>query len=104
VSQLAIETPAREAYGIWFDIGPSAGGNAPLWQVEHWFATTVCVWFHLVGFQAEVLWQLTQLTVVGTCVPSFPVAALPLWQLAQLVALVKLLWSGLDAAQDAVDL
>ena len=85
-------------------MGPSAGWNAPLWQVEHWFATGVWLWFHLAGFQLPVLWQLRQLAEVGIWVDPLPVAALPLWQLAQLVALVKVLWSGLDAAHDVVDL
>jgi hypothetical protein len=46
-----------------------------------------------VGFQPVVLWQLMQFTEVGMCVPVFPVAALPLWQLVQLVAEVNPLWS-----------
>ena len=106
----------------------SAGGKAPLWQVEHCAATATCVWLKRLGRQAVVewqlmqlvaptgmcaaglpvaelpLWQLAQLAVVGIWEPSFPVAALPLWQLAQLVAVVKPLWSGLDAAQEVVDL
>ncbi len=52
-------------------------------------ATGVCEWFHLVGFQPLVLWQLTQFALVGMCVPALPVAELPLWQVTQLVALVK---------------
>jgi hypothetical protein len=46
------------------------------------------VWFHFVGFQVLVLWQLTQLAVVGMCAASLPAAALPLWQPEQLVAAV----------------
>jgi hypothetical protein len=42
-----------------------------------------------VGFQEDVLWQLTQLTVVGMCWAFLPAALLPLWQLVQLVADVK---------------
>ena len=57
---------------------PSAGGNAPLWQVEHWLVTGVWLWFHLVGFQPVTLWQLTQFTEVGMCAGVLPVAALPL--------------------------
>jgi hypothetical protein len=52
-------------------------------------ATGICEWFHLVGFQAVTLWQLTQFTVVGMWVAILPVAAAPLWQLAQLVAVVN---------------
>jgi hypothetical protein len=66
--------------------------------------TGICVWFHFVGFQAEVLWQLTQFTEVGMCVASLPVAAFPLWQLAQFVAAVNKLWSGLEPNQVLVDL
>jgi hypothetical protein len=51
------------------------------------------VWFHLAGFQLEVLWQFTQLTVVGMCCAFLPAALLPLWQLVQLVADVNPLWS-----------
>jgi len=38
------------------------------------------------------------------CVPVLPVAALPLWQLMQLVAEVNKPWSGLELLQVAVDL
>jgi hypothetical protein len=51
-----------------------------------------------------VLWQLTQFTAVGMCWADFPVAALPLWQLEQLVAEVKSPWSGLEPSQVEVDL
>ena len=52
-----------------------------------------------------VLWQLMQLVAdTGTCVPGLPVAALPLWQVLQLVAVVKRLWSTLADAQLLVDL
>jgi hypothetical protein len=37
-------------------------------------------------------------------VAALPVAALPLWQLEQLVALVKRLWSGLEPSHVLVDL
>jgi hypothetical protein len=46
----------------------------------------------LVGFQPLVLWQLTQLALVGMWDATLPVAPLP--RLAQLVALLKPLWSG----------
>jgi len=67
-------------------------------------ATGICEWFHLAGFQPLVLWQLTQLTLVGMCVATLPVAALPLWQLEQFVAAVNRLWSGLEPSQVLVDL
>jgi hypothetical protein len=48
--------------------------------------TVSCVWFHLLGSQPLVLWQLKQLVLpTGTCVTGLPMAVLPLWQLAQLV-------------------
>jgi hypothetical protein len=45
-----------------------------------------------------------QFTEVGMCVPALPVAALPLWQLEQLVALLNKLWSGLEPDHVLVDL
>ena len=66
--------------------------------------TGICVWFHLAGFQPVTLWQLTQFTLVGMWVAALPVAALPLWQLEQLVALLNRLWSGLEPSQVLVDL
>ena len=83
---------------------PVAGGKPPLWQVEHWLVTLCWVWFHLVGFQEVVLWQLTQLSVVGICWVFLPEAAEPLWQEEHTVALVKRLWSTLAEAQLLVDL
>jgi hypothetical protein len=48
--------------------------------------TVTCVWFHLLGVQPVVEWQLKQLVLpTGMCVADLPVAGLPLWQLAQLV-------------------
>ncbi|PKO45613.1 MAG: hypothetical protein CVU30_01970 [Betaproteobacteria bacterium HGW-Betaproteobacteria-3] len=71
---------------------PSAGGKEPLWQVPHWLVTVTWVWLNFVGFQLVVVWQLMQLVApTGTCVPALPVAVEPLWQLAQLVAVVKVL-------------
>jgi hypothetical protein len=52
-----------------------------------------------VGFQPLVLWQLKQFPLVVMWAEVLPVAALPLWQLEQLVAEVNALWSGLDAVQ-----
>jgi hypothetical protein len=48
------------------------------------------VWFQVVGFQlaAVALWQLRQFCEVGMWLADLAGAVLPLWQLAQLVALV----------------
>ena len=78
-------------------VGPSAGGKLPEWQVEHWLATGACPWFQLVGFHPLVAWQLVQFRLVGIWAAVLPVAVLPLWQLAQLVALVNPAWSMPDA-------
>ncbi|MFO1328937.1 MAG: hypothetical protein U1F56_16380 [Rubrivivax sp.] len=60
-----------------------------MWQLAHCPATVSWLWFHLLGVQPEVPWQLKQLAdPTGTCVADLPPAALPLWQLAQLVALL----------------
>ena len=72
--------------------------------MEHWFTTGVCVWFHLLGFQAFVLWQLTQFAAVGIWFAVLPVAALPLWQVEHTVAAVNKLWSGFEPNQVLVDL
>ena len=57
-----------------------------MWQLAHCAVTVTCVWFHLVGVQPVTPWQLKQPVVpTGTCVLDLPVAALPLWQDAQLV-------------------
>jgi hypothetical protein len=53
-----------------------------VWQVAHWLVTGCWEWFHLVGFHAVVLWQLTQSAFVEKCVRDLPEAALLLWQLA----------------------
>src|SRR5512140_1852943 len=91
---------------MWFDTLPSAGGYAPLWQVEHCAVTVTCVWFHFVGFHCAglTLWQLKQFVpAVGMCVADSPVAVLPLWQLAQLVVALKVLWSTLADDQVVVE-
>ena len=51
-------TPGPPATGL-----PSAGGNAPLWQLAHWPVTGNCVWFHFVGFQFQAAFS--QLGVVA---------------------------------------
>ncbi|WP_293417767.1 hypothetical protein [Piscinibacter sp.] len=92
VSQLVIATPLSVWYGMWVALRPSAGGKAPLWQLEHWLLTATCEWLKVVGLQVVTLWQLTQLVApTGTCVADLPVAVLPLWQVVQLVAVVKVL-------------
>jgi uncharacterized membrane protein len=60
----------------------------------------------LLGFQAWVLWQATQLVVpTGTCLAGLAVAPLaPVWQLVQLVAALNLLWSTLAPDQVLVEL
>ena len=78
LSQLAIDTPLRDLYGMWLAVGPLAGGKPPVWHVEHWFATAIWLWFHVVGFQPVVVWQLMQFTEVGKCAAVLPVAVLPL--------------------------
>jgi hypothetical protein len=104
VSQFALETPDTFWYGMWFAVRPSAGGNAPLWHVEHWLVTVACVWLNLVGFQVPVgLWQLKQFAVVGMCADGLPVAVRP-WQVVQSVAAVKVLWSAVAPAHPLVDL
>ena len=100
MSQFVIATPVSVAYGMWVADLPSAGGLAPLWQVEQMFVTATWVWLKVVGFQVVTLWQLMQLVdATGTWVGFLPVAVVPLWQAVQLVAVVKVLWSGL-AAED----
>ncbi len=59
-----------------------------MWQLEHWFVATVCVWLKLLGVQRVVVWQLTQLvTPTGMCVVLLPVAVVPLWQVEQPVVM-----------------
>ena len=63
------------------------------WQLAQPVTTGTLVW-NLAGSQLVpkvVLWQVVQLAVVTMWLASLPVAAVPLWQLAQLVATVKLL-------------
>ena len=47
------------------------------------------------------MWQLVQFAVVGTCLPSLPVALTPSWQLAHTVAEVNPEWSILVAGSQA---
>ncbi len=112
MSQFATAPPSA-AYGTCATVRPSAGGNSPLWQVEHWPVTGNCVWFQEVAGRHELVpWQLPQVVTmlpVGMCVLDLPLAPLP-WQPAvvQLVvvgARANGAWSGLPVvAQLTVDL
>ena len=63
----------------------------PLWQLEQPVVTTTLAW-NLAGVQlVKLLWQVPQVAEVDKWVADLPVALLPLWQLAQFVALVKVL-------------
>jgi hypothetical protein len=76
-----------------------------VWQVPHWPATSIWVWFHFVGRHAVTLWQLVQLAApTGTWVADLAVAVLPLWQLVQSVDAVNMPWSTLDTDQFVADL
>ena len=92
-SQLAPAVAPTIWYGTWLADLPSAGGNAPVWQLAHCAVTGTWLWLKLLGFQALVLWQATQLVVpTGTCLAGLAVAPLaPVWQLVQLVAALNLL-------------
>jgi hypothetical protein len=62
--------------------------------------TGSCVWFHLLGFQLDVVWQLMQLVeATGMWVADLPVALAPLWQLVQFVEALNVLWSTLAVFQ-----
>lgn len=103
LSQLAPAEAGTAAKGMWLVGTPSAGGKAPEWQLAHCATTRLWVWFQLLGLNADTVWQLMQLTdPVGTCPLGLPLLAAPLWQLAQSVAAVKVLWSGLAPAQPLV--
>ena len=60
----------------------------------------------MVGFQPVTAWQLRQLTLAATgmCTAVLPVALVPLWQLAQLVAAVNVAWSALAPFHATIDL
>jgi hypothetical protein len=75
-----------------------------VWQLAHCAVTGTWVWLKRLGFQVAVVWQLMQLVVpTGMCVLGLPVAALPLWQVLQTVAAVKVLWSTFAPSQVVVD-
>lgn len=102
LSQLADAEATTVANGMWFAGRPSAGGNAPVWQLEHCAATAICVWFQLLGLKPVTVWQPMQFAApTGMCPLGLPVTATPLWQLVQLVDALKLAWSGLAPAQPA---
>jgi hypothetical protein len=74
------------------------------WQFLHPVATATLAW-NLAGVQpVKLLWQVPQVAVVEMWLASFPVAACPLWQVAQLVAIVKVLWSAFAPVHVVVDL
>ena len=50
------------------------------------------------------MWHAVQFSDVFTWLADLPVAVVPLWQLAQLVAAVKVLWLTLVPLQVVVDL
>jgi hypothetical protein len=53
--------------------------------------TVTCVWLKLLGFQFLVPWQEAQLSdPTGMWSLRLPVAPLPVWQVVQLVAALKL--------------
>ena len=59
------------------------------------------MWLKVAGSQAVVLWQLSQAAVVGMCVPGFPVAVLPLWQVEQVPGATPL-WLKVAGSQAVV--
>ena len=61
------------------------------------------MWLNDEGFHSVVVWQAMQLVApTGTCVGALPVALLPLWQVVQFVAAVKVLWSTFAADHKVV--
>ncbi|MBL0147938.1 MAG: hypothetical protein IPP87_04085 [Ideonella sp.] len=59
------------------------------------------MWFQLLGLNLPVAeWQAMQLVApTGMCPLGLPITGEPLWQVAQLVATVNVLWSGLAPSQ-----
>ena len=61
---------------MWFDGLP--GAFTPLWQLLQvpvtWLWST-----RIAGFQAVVVWQVSQLVSLAMCVAPLPVAVVPLW-------------------------
>ncbi len=49
-----------------------------------------------------MLWQVTQLAVVGTWLAGLPLAWVPLWQAVQTVAALNVLWSTRAPVQRVV--
>ena len=90
LSQMALAAAATVLVGMWFAGLPWAGGRLPVWQLAHCAATAVWVWFQLLGLKLVVEWQRKQLVdPTGTWLAGLPLALLPLWQMAQLVAALK---------------
>lgn len=104
LSQLAIDTPESDWYGMWLAGLPSAGGKPPVWQLVHWLVTATWVWFHADGRQAlNDRWQLSQAApeLTGMCWALLPVARDPLWQVAHVPATTAA-WSKPVAGSQAV--
>jgi hypothetical protein len=91
--------------GVWLEFLPSAGGKLPVWQLAHWALTGIWVWSQRLGFQPVGEWQVPQLALpTGMWALPLPLAPpLPLWQLAQSVAALYLLWSTLVPDQLLVE-
>jgi hypothetical protein len=113
---------------LWFIAAPPLKLAVDLWQVSHaaevtiWVAgfdlivaklppwqvtqpVVMPVWFIGDGTNATVdLWQVSQLPVVGKCVPAvLPLAVVPLWQVAQPVVM-PLWFIAAPPLNDVVDL
>ena len=73
------------------------------WQLAQPVVVDTLAWY-LAGNQLvkPLVWQVLQLADVGMWLLDLPVASLLLWQLAQLVAEVKPLWSTLAPVQVVV--
>jgi len=66
---------------MWFRPLPVA--ITPLWQLAQGPLTTL--WSIRACAKRVVVWQVSQLTVVGMCVLDFPEALMPSWQAAHSV-------------------
>ena len=59
----------------------------PLWQEKHVPVTWVWSSGSFAGFQTDVWWQASHLSVDAMCPVFLPLAVVPLWQLMQLVVI-----------------
>jgi hypothetical protein len=99
---LAAAATGTVAYGTWLAGRPSAGGKLPLWQLLHWPATAICVWFQAVGRHAvKLLWQVSHDSVVGIWLAGLPVALPAPWQVVHVPATTPA-WSKLAAGDHAL--